>query len=500
MRRTIFILSVLAILGAAAMPAVAAGGTAALFQSYGFGPDGEEVLTVDLRPINYYDAKGDLQTIDLEVHPVESGFVNEANTLKSSFRPTYTEGWSVDLDGRVVEFAPLSVGRRTEDGHMEWMAPEPGVEGQLGGEPGVLLYEGTYRGISDEFVIRRGELDHVTVLDTLESLPPGTGPVEFAYRMTLPEGLTARLHPLTIEETETNGLISMPFISLETGEGVVEAVIPTPFFWDSGDRIRMAAGDLGWEKLTETEGIVTVRASDAILETMTFPVRIDPQVWQTMGPANMVTGAAWGDFIDQNTLAHYSVRFNGNWMQVGAVEANFGPPIGVQTIKRCAATVVFDLSQVPGHVTDAWIDYTVLLDTYGGLEDVVLNDHKTDALNPDINTIVFGNNISDARNIGDYLSDLLPPGYLPDFTKDKRYRKAYHGPQTFDTFGANEEYKLVGRALHDIHKSMRGEVKTPSAIPLAPGLFAVSIYDTSEYSASLGLRLITIELRFRTNE
>jgi hypothetical protein len=366
----------------------------------------------------------------------------------------------------------------------------------------VLLYAGTYPGISDEFVVRRGELDHVTVLDSLESLPPGEGPLEFTYRMTLPEDLTARLHPLTIEETDGHGMISMPFISLETLEGKVEAVIPTPFFWDSGDRIRMAAGDLGWEKLTENEGIVTVRASEAILETMTFPVRIDPQVWQTMGPVNNVTGAAWGDFIAQNMpgTPHYSVRFNGTWMQVGAVEANFGSPIGIQTVERCAATPVFDLSQVPGHVTDAWIEYSVLIDTYGGLEDVVINDLKSDALNDTIDTVVFGNNISDARNIDDYLSDVLPVGFFPDFTKDKRYLKAFHGPQTFDTFGANTEYKLVGRALHDIHKSMRGEMQTPSAIPLAPGLFAISIWDQGEYNNSLGLRLLTIELRFRTNE
>ena len=63
----------------------------------------------------------------------------------------------------------------------------------------------------------------------------------------------------------------------------------------------------------------------------------------------------------------------------------------------------------------------------------------------------------------------------------------------------NTEVKLTGRALHDIHKSVGGEMDTPSSFPLATGLFAIAVRDTSEYNNVHGMWLWDPQLRVRTN-
>jgi hypothetical protein len=291
-----------------------------------------------------------------------------------------------------------------------------------------------------------------------------------------------------VEETDIGDLVSLPFIDLRTDDGRTVGVIPTPTFWDSSSPRRVAGGDLDWEQTGPGEGIVRVRASGEILEGMTWPVAIDPQVRAMVGPLNTSTGSAWGHIEDANGNVLYQVRFNGSIAQIGSMEYDFGPPIGLVVIQDSSATPAWDLTAIPGHVTDAWIQYLVLSDTYDGQERIVFNDHKTDMLDSTIDGVIFGMNIADSRNHESWQS------YTPDFSKDKRYMHTFNASRMFSD---NDTLKLLGPALRDIHKSMRGEVDTPSPIPLAPGLFAVAIHDTSGFGDTLSMQILDAQLHLR---
>jgi hypothetical protein len=498
MKRIVAYLAVLAILGSVWPSAAAAGEKAPavqgdLYRSVLVGEDGDTIVSYHQRPVSYVDGEGQLRPIDVTLRATEGGYENHTNTLAVRFPERVTNGWEVDLQGGGIHFQTLGVGLATEEEYREAATPDGSAEATLGDEPGTLRYDEIFPGMSDTFQVRRGQVEHIVRVGSLEDLPEGEGDLALRYEVTLNGGLNLTHHPLVVMDEPEGGMVSLPFASLENREGEVVGVIPTPAFWDSGDPVSVAGGNLEWESTGEGEGVLTLRFSRTILEGMTYPVNLDPQVSQMLAPLNTVTGSAWGHIEDPVTgRVLYNVRFNGIQFQIGAYTYDFGPPLGVLTIQDCVATPAFDVGSLPGHVTDAWLEYEVIFDDYDSMEKVVVNDHKTDTLNDQMDSWVFINNIADGRNVEDYNGS-------PDFSKDKEYLHAFHGPQTFDVFSDRTAVKLTGRALHDIHKSVDGEMDTPSALPLATGLFAIGVRDTSEYNNVYGMWLWDPQLKVRTN-
>ncbi|MFC2171691.1 hypothetical protein ACFLU6_03550 [Acidobacteriota bacterium] len=455
---------------------------------------GDMVAKYTALPVNYINADGKFVAIDRAVSETETGYTNTTNTITSTFGTTYGQGWEVSMGGHNMRFEPVSLGLTGDDGYAEHATPDMAAEAVLSEDGTSLGFAETFPGVSEQLIVEQGGLEHFIVLNSEESLPSGDGDLGLVYWVTLSEGLSVHLNPMEIEETEDTGIISMPFLELRDAENRTIGIIQTPNLWDNSEPAILAMGDIGWEQISDTEGYLTLKVSNEILSSMTFPVTIDPPIRQTIFDGDMANyyGSSWGHF--ELPPSTYAVRFNGWWYQIGSVLANFGGTIGVQLVQDCISTPVFNISTIPNHITDVYIEYQLYIDNYGDQERVVINDHKSDCVNDIFGFQCFANNIADGKNSESFLDR------TPDFTRGKTYVRA------FPTGNEDEKNKnkglltretmfhLTSTRLNDIHDSARGEIETNSEYPLPAGYFAVAFHDTTELRFTLGIRLLSASL------
>lgn len=453
---------------------------------------GNTVLEIHQRPIFFYDAAGNLQPIDDTLVDTGFGFSNETNTLKTTASREFGNGWQVSMDDSALTFEPVSLGAYKDGVLVAKFLASCNSQAEPGSKANTVQYRDSYPGLTDELVVRSGELEHVVTIPSRELLPEGD--VGFVYRVTHSQDLSIVHHPMTITEDAEGGMISMPLTEI-VKDGATTAIIPQPRVWDSAERTLTALGEIVWEPVSATEGYLTVKVRSGLLDRMEFPIMIDPAVQQVLSNVNF-TGTSWG-VLPYGSVT-YAVRFNGDF-HIGGVFAYFGPPLDYQTVLDVVSTPTFDVSMIPSKVKKAWFSSTILMDTYNGQECVEVNDHHSDTL-LNLNAFrIFANNICDGRNSAPF-TEILPPGLpLPDFTEDKTYDKA-DCDEDADRFSDMPSINLPGPAVHDLNKTLQGKLfETPSEYPLGPGYFAIALHDTSAFNMTNEIYLYSPRLTVEYN-